>query len=588
MAQCKSCGAFSSPESLLCSQCGGEVVAGRPSHQNPPVLTATIAIPPSSHSAPSASIGDEEGRFIAGTLVAGRYRIIGLLGRGGMGEVYRATDLTLSQPVALKFLPRDAALDERLLERFHSEVRIARLVTHPNVCRVYDVGEADGYPFISMEFIDGEDLASLLQRIGRVPSNKALEITHKLCAGVAAAHDRGVIHRDLKPHNVMLNKRGDIVIMDFGLAAITQELTGSEVRSGTPAYMAPEQLRGDSVTPKSDLYSLGLIAYELFTGRRAFEGASVLDLLHAEEFHAPASMTDAAPEIDPAVERAVLQCLQPDPKFRPSSARLMAAALPGGDPLAAALAAGETPSPELVAASGRARGMTLRYALLCLGIIVIGVLVFPFLWQPLSLYALAPMEYSSGVLEQKARDMSSAFGAAGKPLDWASRFQNNDRLLDYLSKHRGSASWQQVFSAASPVEFWYRQSPNYFSSPPDGAILPNRPPRDEPGMVSVLLDSRGRLRQFEAVVPRYESLVPRKEIDPAEVFRAAGLDFGNFHEATPTYAPALAFDARRAWTGSYSTNPDIQVTVELATSRGAVTSFFISWPWTSRDTLEKT
>src|ERR1019366_3533858 len=158
----------------------------------------------------------EEGRFLPGTLVAGRYRIIGLLGRGGMGEVYRATDLTLAQSVALKFLPEDAATNERLLERFHNEVRIARQVSHPNVCRVYDIGEADALPFISMEYIDGEDLASLLQRIGRLPSDKALEIARKLCAGLAAAHERGVIHRDLKPQNIMLNRRGEVVIMDFG------------------------------------------------------------------------------------------------------------------------------------------------------------------------------------------------------------------------------------------------------------------------------------------------------------------------------------------------------------------------------------
>src|SRR5436190_9451692 len=191
----------------------------------------------------SASSIPEEGRFVPGSLLAGRYRIVALLGRGGMGEVYRATDLTLGQTVALKFLPEEASRDQRLLERFHSEVRIARQVSHPNVCRVYDVGEADGTPYISMEYVDGEDLASLLQRIGRLPADKALEIARKICAGVAAAHDKGVIHRDLKPANIMLDKRGNAVVMDFGLAAVADQLHGAEARSGTPAYMAPEQLR---------------------------------------------------------------------------------------------------------------------------------------------------------------------------------------------------------------------------------------------------------------------------------------------------------------------------------------------------------
>src|SRR2546423_1248135 len=187
----------------------------------------------------TSSASDDEGRFVPGTLLGGRYRIIGLLGRGGMGEVYRATDLTLGQSVALKFLPEEASRNQRLLERFHGEVRVARLVSHPNVCRVYDIGEIEGLPFISMEYIDGEDLASLLTRIGRLPSDKAIETARKLCAGLAAAHDRGVIHRDLKPQNIMMNKRGEVVIMDFGLAPIADPLTGPEARPGTPPYCSP-------------------------------------------------------------------------------------------------------------------------------------------------------------------------------------------------------------------------------------------------------------------------------------------------------------------------------------------------------------
>src|SRR5215472_16137705 len=203
-------------------------------------VAATVAIVSRAFSSSAA----EEGRFVPGTLLAGRYRIIALLGRGGMGEVYRATDLTLGQSVALKFLPEEAARNQRLLERFHGEVRVARQISHPNICRVYDIGEVEGMPFISMEYVDGEDVASLLSRIGRLPADKAVEIARKICAGLAAAHDRGIVHRDLKPHNIMLNKRGEVIIMDFGLAAIAGQLTAGESRSGTPAYMAPEQLKG--------------------------------------------------------------------------------------------------------------------------------------------------------------------------------------------------------------------------------------------------------------------------------------------------------------------------------------------------------
>ena len=329
----------------------------------------TISVPaPVSHHSHSSFV--DEGRFISGTLLAGRYRIVGLLGKGGMGEVYRATDLTLGQSVALKFLPAAATDNRFLLERFHGEVRIARQISHPNVCRVYDIGEVDGMPFISMEYIDGEDLASLLPRIGRLPADKAVETARKICAGLAAAHAKGVIHRDLKPHNVMLNKRGEIVIMDFGLAAIADQLSGAEARNGTPAYMSPEQLKGTEVTARSDIYALGLVLYELFTGKRPFEAKNVTALIELQEAAQLKSMTSIAADIDPAVENVIRRCLDPDPLRRPENALLVAAALPGGDPLAAALAAGETPSPELVAAAGKTEGMPVKYAVACLAAIL--------------------------------------------------------------------------------------------------------------------------------------------------------------------------------------------------------------------------
>src|SRR6516225_8394971 len=149
-------------------------------------------------------------RFAPGTLLAGRYRLVAALGRGGMGEVYRADDLTLDQPVALKFLPPHLADDADRLTRFRKEVAIARRVSHPNVCRVYDLAEVDNQPFLTMEYVDGEDLASLLRRIGRVPEDKALQFARQLCAGVSAAHERGVLHRDLKPANVLLDGRGKV------------------------------------------------------------------------------------------------------------------------------------------------------------------------------------------------------------------------------------------------------------------------------------------------------------------------------------------------------------------------------------------
>ena len=210
-----------------------------------------------------------------------------------------------------------------------------------------------------MEYVDGEDLASSLRRIGRFPEDKAADIARQLCAGLAAAHQRGIIHRDLKPANVMLDGAGRVRVMDFGLAAIGQV---EDVRAGTPAYMAPEQLLGREVTARSDIFALGLVLYELFTGRRAFAATTVAELVSQHEqlsITPPSSLVSA---LDPAIERAILRCLAREPDRRPSSALAVSGALPGGDPLAAALAAGETPSPEMVAAAGEGAGLRARVA----------------------------------------------------------------------------------------------------------------------------------------------------------------------------------------------------------------------------------
>jgi len=215
-------------------------------------------------------------RFAPGAIIGGRYRLVSLLGRGGMGEVYRADDLTLDQPVALKFLPDGVAVSDARLAQFHNELRVARQVSHRNVCRLYDLGDADGRRFLTMEYVDGEDLSSSLRRFGRMPPDKAVQIARQLCAGVAAAHERGVLHRDLKPANVMLDGNGDVRITDFGIATAAAD-AGADI-AGTPQYMAPELLAGKPASIKSDLYALGLILFEVFTGKRVFDGKTIAEL----------------------------------------------------------------------------------------------------------------------------------------------------------------------------------------------------------------------------------------------------------------------------------------------------------------------
>src|SRR5688572_12192036 len=224
---CASCGCPAGSDALtMGASQATELSPGGFTRRTPP---ADGKLPSSGWLTSSDSIS--HGRFGPGSLLDSRYRIIGLIGRGGMGEVYRADDLRLGQPVALKLLPDAVGTDAKRLAQFHNEVRTARQVSHPNICRVYDIGEVDGHLFLSMELVDGEDLASSLRRIGRFPEDKATEIARQICAGLAAAHERGVLHRDLKPANVMLDGTGKVRITDFGLAGARSEEHTSELQS---------------------------------------------------------------------------------------------------------------------------------------------------------------------------------------------------------------------------------------------------------------------------------------------------------------------------------------------------------------------
>jgi len=214
-----------------------------------------------------------------------------------------------------------------------------------------------------MEYIDGEDLASLLRRIGRLPPDKALELSRQLCAGLAAAHDRKVLHRDLKPANVLIDGRGRAHLADFGLANLTDQRRDTREVAGTPGYMAPEQLQGREVTTRTDVYALGLVLYEMFTGMRALTVDGAL----------PASPSTHIPDLNPDIERVILRCLERDPTRRPPSAIAVAAGLAGGNPLAAAIAAGETPSPDMVAAAGAPGTLSPAVGALCFAGVLIGL-----------------------------------------------------------------------------------------------------------------------------------------------------------------------------------------------------------------------
>jgi serine/threonine-protein kinase len=510
-----------------------------------PVFVASSAGPGSSAGA-SAAEGDSSSLptraqprsrpqasvLLPGTLLGGRYRIVALQGRGGMGEVYRADDLKLGQAVALKLLPPGLREDETRRQRLRDEVKLARLVAHPNVCRVWDVVETDGYEFLAMEYVDGEDLASLLRRIGRLPEDRAVRMARELCAGLSAVHDQGLLHRDLKPANVMVDGRGHARLADFGLAAVAEQVTGPDIRSGTPAYMSPEQREGREVTVRSDVFALGLVLYEVFTGQQALP----------EEHLTPSSKVR---DLDPAIDRAIERCLEPDPALRPSSAAAVAASLPGGDPLAAALAVGETPSPELVAAAGGSGGIRPPIAWACLATVAVGLPLIAWVGERVSPFYL-DLDKPVEVLTYEAQHLIADFAPLPPPVDHAHGF-----VLE------GEATLRQQ------LLFWYRQSPRSLREDMRlGGTTFAIPPPTVPGMASVRLDAHGLLVEYVRV-PARDDAPSGAAPDWSAVLRRAGLE--KPRPAAPAAIPPVFGDERFAWDFD---GPGVAIRAEAATFRG--------------------
>jgi serine/threonine-protein kinase len=515
--------------------------------------------------------------FTPGTMLAGRYRVVARLGRGGMGEVYRADDVKLGQAVALKFVR--GALSPALLERLYGEVRLGRQVAHPSVCRLYDVVEVDGQTFLAMEYVDGEDLASLLARIGRLPADKALEVARDLCAGLAAIHERGIVHRDLKPANVMIDGRGRARITDFGLA-VASTAGGNHAFAGTPAYMAPEQLAGGEVTARSDLYALGLVLYEMVSGRRFFEARTVEELVEEHRGAKGGKLISVARLLEGSAGRAVLQCLEEDAAARPPSARSVLGLLPGHDPLEAAVAAGETPSPEAVAAAGRVGDLTPGKAWLALGVCLASLLVSIALVDRTAEGRLVPKPPE--VLAERARAVLERLGAPKGATDAAYAFDWDRAYLSHARQQPGRERWRRPDAPFTPLTFFYRQSPRRLvAANRDGVVRRDDPPATLSGMSEVLLDSRGVLLGYLAVPlqkePAHDAGV---EPDWRPLFEEAGLPPEAFHEAAPEWAAPVDTDRKRAWEGVHPDDPTVPLRIEAAAYRGRPVWFAVIAPWT--------
>ena len=301
--RCPKCHTENPDTSRFCADCGTQLLLSK---EIP--VTATLETP------------TEE--LTRGTTFANRYEIIEELGKGGMGKVYRAEDKKIKEEVALKLIRPEIAADKKTIERFSNELKMARKIAHRNVCRMYDLGEEKGTHYITMEYVPGEDLKRLIRKVGQFSAGKAVSIAKQVCEGLAEAHRLGVVHRDLKPQNVMVDEEGNARIMDFGIArSVTGKgITGAGVMIGTPEYMSPEQAEVKDVDQRSDIYSLGVILYEMVTGRVPFEGETPLGIAMKHKSEMPKDPREINSQIPEDLSRMILKCLKKEKEKRYQSA----------------------------------------------------------------------------------------------------------------------------------------------------------------------------------------------------------------------------------------------------------------------------
>ena len=303
--RCPKCHFENSETARFCSNCAASL---QPTEKIPASLTETLQAPIKELS--------------TGTTFAGRYQIIEELGKGGMGKVYKVFDTKIKEKVALKLIKPEIASDRETIERFSNELRLARKIAQRNVCKMFDLGEAEGAHFITMEYVHGEDLKSMIRMTGSLNVGAVLSIGKQVCDGLAEAHSLGVVHRDLKPQNIMIDKGGNAKIMDFGIARSLREkgITGASMMIGTPEYMSPEQAEAKEVDQRSDIYSLGIILYEMATGRVPFEGETALSIAMKHKGEAPRDPKQLNPNIPEDLSGIILKCLEKDKTKRYQSA----------------------------------------------------------------------------------------------------------------------------------------------------------------------------------------------------------------------------------------------------------------------------
>jgi TolB-like protein/Tfp pilus assembly protein PilF len=313
--KCPLCQSENPDSSRFCGQCAAPLLAG-PSPGTSPSISVTTPLP--SQGGPTVTSRVACAEVIPGIEFAGRYRILDEIGRGGMGRVYKALDREIGEAVALKVLGPGFGADEKMVERFRNELKLARRISHKNVCRIFDLGYCEGTYFITMEYVPGDNLKSIVQMMGPLAPPRALAVAGQVCDGLAEAHRLGIVHRDLKSSNIMIDREGSARIMDFGIAraAETKGLTDHGALVGTPEYMAPEQVEGKDVDPRSDIYSLGVILFEMATAKVPFEGKTPLSVALMHRDAKPPDPRDLNKQTPDPLSGIIARCLQKNPGAR--------------------------------------------------------------------------------------------------------------------------------------------------------------------------------------------------------------------------------------------------------------------------------
>jgi len=354
--KCPKCHADNPETKSFCADCGTPLPSHKIVH---PEVTETLQTPIN--------------ELTTGSTFAGRYQIIEELGHGGMGRVYRALDKKLNEEVALKLVRAEIAADRSTVERFQTELKLARKISHPQVGRMYELMEDAGAHFITMEYVPGQDLRGLIRQTGQLTVGKAIAIGEEICEGLAEAHKQGVIHRDLKPSNIIIDRAGNAKIMDFGIARSlsTKGITGAGVMIGTPEYMSPEQVEGKETDQRSDIYSLGIILYEMLTGRVPFEGDTPLSVAHKQKYEAPEDPTALNVQIPENLGRLILKCLEKDKEKRYQRAEELGAEL---EKIAKGVSTAERPLPKRKTVPSKSITVTLNRKKLIIPIAVIALI----------------------------------------------------------------------------------------------------------------------------------------------------------------------------------------------------------------------